>query len=91
MNAMVTYTKDPDALLDYTIDWASLLGADTIADVAWIVPSGLTQTGESHTDTTATIWLSGGAAGVDYPVTCRVTTSGGRVDDRTIRISVDHR
>jgi hypothetical protein len=88
MSAMIAYTKDPDALLDYTVNWASLLGNDTIASVAWVVPAGITQASAANTTTTATIWLSGGTDGVDYDVTCRVTTSGGRVDDRTIRIRV---
>lgn len=78
--------KDPDALKDYQLDWAAFLDSDTITAVEWIVPAGLTKASESHTDTTATVWLSGGTATQTYPVTCRVTTAGGRIDDRTFYV-----
>lgn len=86
--ALSKFTKDPDALLDYTIDWSSYLSGDTIASVEWIVPAGITMDSQEETDTTATIWLQGGEDKQDYDVVCRVTTVGGRVDDRTIVIRV---
>lgn len=39
-------------------------------------------------NTVCTIWLSGGTANKDYPLTCRITTSDGRTLDKTIIISV---
>lgn len=83
---MYSATKDPNATLDYGINWAEWLGADTIATVAWTVPAGLTQTAATNTTTSATIWLSGGTVGTRYAVACRITTTAGRIDDRTIRI-----
>jgi hypothetical protein len=88
---MQEFLKDPDATLDYSIDWSVYLGADTISAVTWTVPTGNTKVSDSHTTTVATVWLLGGAAGVDYPVTCRITTVGGRIDDRTILIRVRQR
>ncbi len=78
--------KDPHATLDYGVDWSAWLGADTIESVAWSVPAGLTKTAESNTDTVAYVWLSGGTAGTTYQVVCRVTTTGGRTDDRTLEL-----
>lgn len=82
------FTKDPDATLDYEVDWSDWLGEDTISSVAWTAPAGLTQESSENTTTTATIWLSGGTAGAYYSVVCRVTTVAGRIDDRTIVIRV---
>lgn len=93
MAVLRTFTKDPDARLDYTVDWGASgwLGADTIASVAWTVPAGLTSDANTSTTTTATIWLLGGTASTDYTVTCRITTAAGRIDDRSLLIQVRSR
>lgn len=91
---MTTFVKDPDATLDYTVDWAEwMTGADVISTVTWTVESGLTQVSTAYTDTTATIWLSGGKAGKAYAITCRVTTDNNpaRIDDRSFVVSVENR
>ena len=80
--------KDPQGLLDYLIDWEAFLDGDFIDSVLWIVPDGLVSEAEAHDNTTATIWLSGGTVGMTYDVVCRITTIGGRIDDRTIAICV---
>jgi len=85
------FTKDPNATLDYKIDWSTWLSTDTISSAAWTVPTGLTQVSVSNTTTAATIWLSGGTAGTAYEVICRITTATGRIDDRTIGIEVEER
>lgn len=89
-----SFTKDPEALLDYTVDWDGddWLGTDTITGTpTWTVPAGLTLAAQSNTTTTATVWLSGGMADTDYNVECKITTAGGRTDERTIRIQVRER
>ena len=92
---MEWFTKDPNAVLDYTIDWSRWLGTDTIlttpSGTAWTVPTGITKVSDSKTTTTATVWLSGGTAGTDYTVTCRISTVGGRIDDCSIKIQVRER
>ncbi len=81
--------KDPDELLDYEIDWsARLVDGDTISAATWEVPTGITEETTSHADTTATIWLSGGTLGTRYTLTSRVTTTGGRIMDQSVRIKV---
>lgn len=81
--------KDPNAVVDYRIDWSKwLTDGDTIATSEWTVPAGVTMTTEYNDDTSATIWLSGGTAGENYSLTNRITTSGGRTQDRTIIIQV---
>ena len=89
----MNFTKDPEAVLDYTIDWTKWLDevGDTIATSTWIVPSGLTKVTETNTSKNATVWLSGGTDGTNYTVTNRITTAAGRTDDRSISIRVRER
>lgn len=85
------YRKAAGARLDYAIDWATLgwlVGGDTLASASWSVPAGITKLSESASGTVATVWLAGGSVGVDYDVTCRIVTVGGRKDERTLRIQV---
>lgn len=88
---MRQFEKDPDAILDYTVDWSRWLGTDTIATSQWTVPTGLTEVTATNTPTSATVWLSGGTAGQAYTVTNRITTSGGRTDERSVVINVRDR
>lgn len=82
------FTKDPDAILDYEIDWSSWLtpGDDTITGSSWTATSGITIDSDTTTTTTATVWLSGGTAGSFYEVTNHIVTAAGREDDRTITL-----
>jgi hypothetical protein len=79
--------KDPDAVLDYCIDWGDWLGDDQITTSNWAVSPGITASGASKTETTVTIWLSGGEAGETYTVHNRITTAGGRTNDQSFKIS----
>ena len=83
--------KDPDATLDYTFDWSGWLGSDSISSFAIEADSRLTVTSSSNTSTHVVVWLSGGEVGYQHFVTCRVTTTAGRVDDRTITLDVTER
>ena len=100
---MPTYTKDPDAVLDYKFDWKCdsngrgitdwLDTTETISSAVFTASTGLTVDSSSVTDTntSATVWLSGGTAGTSYTVACKIVTSAGRTDERTITISVIER
>lgn len=85
------YEKDPQAILDYSIDWTSFLEtAETIATSQWFTTSGITVDVTGHTTKVATIWVSGGTLGQSYELTNRITTSNtpARVDERTIIITI---
>jgi len=86
-----SFVKDPADRLDYQIDWSAWLDADAIAASAWTVPAGLTEYAASNTTTLATVWLTGGAAGSEYLVTNQITTAGGRIAQRSIRLVVRER
>lgn len=86
------FTKDPDAVLDYVVNWATWLGADTISASTWEVPAGLTQPfSASNTTTAATVWLGGGTVSTTYEVVNHITTTSGRQNDATLHIYIKER
>lgn len=85
------FSKDPNAILDYQIDWSAWLGSDTIATSAWTVPAGITKVSDTRTTTTATVWLSGGTVGTSYVLQNRITTAAGRTEDRSITVAVEEK
>jgi len=85
-----TFLKDPDAVLDYQIDWSDWLGTDTISSSSWTV-SGVTKDSDTNTTTTATIWVSGGVVGVTGTAINRIVTTDGRTEDRTLTLTIIQR
>lgn len=88
---MTLFQKDSSAVLDYGFDWSAWLGNDTIDTSTWTVDTGIAVAADpapSHTNTTTTVWLSGGTAGQTYTVTNRVITAGGRTDERSFQVLV---
>lgn len=84
------FSKDPNAVLDYGVDWSAWLAPDedTIAASTWVVPDGLTKDSDSFTDTATTVWFSGGTLGERYEVVNRITTDQGRTEDRTLTFTI---
>lgn len=82
-----------------TSDWLGAdetISTDTDGFAIIISPSetgGLQEDSSELTDagTSVTVWLSGGEAGQDYTVTCRITTTENRTDDRSITVKVRQR
>lgn len=93
---MEKVTKDPQAVLDYTFDWRAytngtgktdwLATGETINTKTITATTGITVNSSalSDSDTSVTVWLSGGTADRDYVVGCKITTDGGRTDKRSI-------
>ena len=98
-----SFLKDPIAVLDFKFDWKALTNGngntdwlssgETISSKVVTVESGITKDSDAPTDTntSVTVWLSGGTAGEDYDVACKIVTSAGRTDERTIEIRVQER
>lgn len=82
--------KDPDEVLDYTIDWLPRTQGDTIATSVWSLEdaAGLTIDSSSFTANGTTVWLSGGTAGEVGVLLNRITTTGGRTLDETAAVSI---
>lgn len=85
--------KDPDSIELHGMDWSGWLqDGDAIATVDVLVePAGLTIDQEADAAGIVSWRMQGGEAGDDYIVTCRVTTTGGLVDDRSVRVPVRQR
>lgn len=89
----MTFTKDPDAVLDYSVDWSAWLAGDQIDTSTWLLEDGalLEVVSDAKTMTKTTVWLRSGQKGTTYLVTNRIVTMGGRTDDRTITVKVEDR
>lgn len=93
---MTFLLKDPDAVLDYAIDWgAEYLGGDMLATSAWTVSpiesGGVTIEGSDFDATIATVKAGGGLAGRVYRLENEVTLGSGRIDSRSIVLRVEPR
>ncbi len=90
---MKGFVQDPDAVLDYTIDWGPWLGSDTITLSNWVAESPMSIPGgsESNTSTTTTLFLEGGVDGDNYTITNNIVTLSGRKDDRSFKIRIRER
>jgi hypothetical protein len=85
----IKFTKDPDAVLDYQIDWAQwLTEGDVIVASTFTPEAGITVDSTAFLDTSTTVWMSGGTVGETYKVVNHITTDGGRQDDRTITFTI---
>ena len=82
--------KDPDAVLDYEIDWSDwLTDGETILTSTWSIDSSdLAKKVATHDGTTTTIWLTGGTEGTAVRVENHVVTSEDREDDRSFVIQL---
>lgn len=88
----LTNLKDPSAVLDWTFDWSNwLAAAETITDHTITADTGITVDSSTEDAGVVTVWLSGGTARIDYRVSCLITTSAGRTDERSIMIQVEDR
>jgi len=88
--------KDPEAVLDYSIDWgAEYLGGDLLAQSGWSAspeePGGLTIIGSQFDARTAIVKAAGGLPGRIYRLVNQVVTASGRTDSRSIVLRVEKR
>ena len=93
---MTLLMKDPDAVLDYAIDWsAEYLGEDMLAQSEWTVEpdeaGGVAIVGSDFDPGVATVKASGGIPGRLYKLINLVTTLSGRIDSRSIVLRVEQR
>lgn len=86
------FVKQPNETHDYQFDWEDWLeptNGDTIASATVTSsPTGLTLGSQTTNATNVIQFVSGGTDGVDYTVTCRMSTNQGRVDEEEIFIQV---
>jgi len=95
--------KDPDEMLDYSVDWSRFLETETISAVTWYVydendvkqelsdarvVNGLQFVSGTVSGQVATARFGLGTNNVRYTVVCRVTTGGGLRYERSIFLRV---
>jgi len=95
--------KDPDEILDYSVDWSRFLDAATIASVTWYIDNadgvktqyddtdvvnGLQKVSQTETTTVATIRLSLGTNNVQYKLYCSMTDNEGLTAERSVTIRI---
>ena len=93
---MTLLLKDPEAELDYAVDWgAEYLGEDSLAQSEWEVapvePDGVTVLGATFDLLIATVKAGGGIPGRLYRLTNRVVLASGLIDSRSITLRVEQR
>jgi hypothetical protein len=84
---------DPNDRADYVINWTLDTG-DIISASAWSIvdPStGLSITTTTFTDSTTSVWLTGGAAGDSAKLLNHITTAAGRQFDQTVTLKIKER
>ena len=95
--------KDPDEILDYSVDWSRFLDDATITNVTWYIDdadgtkvqyddtdivNGLQKVSQTETSTVATIRLSLGTNNVQYKLYCNMTDNEGLTAERSVTIRI---
>jgi hypothetical protein len=98
--------KDPDEVLDYSIDWSRYLDTDQLNTVTWycedadgvktlfldaVVINGLQRISASNSTTVSTLQLGLGDNNTTYNIYCAITTVAGRSTERKVRLKVKQR
>jgi hypothetical protein len=85
--------KDPNSIERHGMDWSAWLQDGDAIDTVDVFAdrAGLTIDQENHGAGIVSWRISGGTLGADYIVTCRVITTSGLVDDRSVRYRVRER
>lgn len=89
---MTRFVKDPQAKLDYVVDWRPWLSdGETIAEYTVTPDPGITVDSDDEADGVITVWVSGGTLERTYQVVVHVKTSLNREDDRTMVFAIRQR
>lgn len=90
------FLKDPQAVLDYRVDWGAALGSGAeISTSSWNVQpeeaGGVTVASAGLSGLVATARLAGGVPGHVYVVGNRLLLADGSSDERSLTIRVEDR
>lgn len=93
---MTLLLKDPEAALDYAVDWgAEYLTGDTLAQSDWRVTpveaGGLSVVASRFDAKVASVTAAGGVTGHLYQLTNHVVLASGLTDSRSIVLRVENR
>lgn len=88
---MNTFSKQPSENLDYDFDFADFMPAgDVIASSVVTADAGVTLGSKTDNPGASIVkqFISGGTDGTTYKVTCKITTTGGRVKEAEFKLKV---
>jgi hypothetical protein len=96
--------KDPDEILDYSVDWSRYLDSAIITNVSWFVDNadgvktaidpisvvnGIQNVGQTISNNRiATINIGLGDNNKEYKFYCRITDNTGSIAERSIKIRI---
>jgi hypothetical protein len=81
----------PNSKLDYGFDWTLWLATgETVATSNWTTDL-LANSSPANTGTVTSVFVEGGVVGTSYKLVNTITTSVGRIDSRTIKLSCKNR
>lgn len=97
-----TFEKDPNAKIDYDVDFYPASGSrylgdtETITAAIWAIDDpgdgqlaiSVSPAPSIAAGRVAKVWLEAGTVGIRYRVRVRITTSEGRTDDRSFYVVV---
>ena len=85
---VASFDKDPEAVLDYYLDWTPFLAGDTIVTSVWVATATVTIRDPAVVGSFTQIWVEGGTAGELVDLTNHIVTTEGREEDGTLRLKV---
>lgn len=81
--------KDPSANTLYGFDWSSWLQTgETISVSVWFCHPDMSIVSSDYDPSGTSVLVSGGKRQRKYVITNRITTSNGRIEDRSFRVEV---
>lgn len=83
--------KDPQAVLDYAMDWSDWLQDSEVIMSQNVTAEGATVSGVYLIGNVVRWRLAGGQAGRTVPVKITVSTSLGQIDERTVFVPIQNR
>lgn len=92
MALLSAFTKQPREILDFDIDYSTVLAgrSDTIASkVVEVSPVGLTIVSSTLTNNIIKVIVSAGTTGIIYKVTTLATTTAGLVYEDEVNVLVE--
>ncbi len=74
--------KTPAGVRDFSIDWSTDLGTDTITGTpTHVLETGITKDSQTNTTTATSLVISGGTLGKQYQITSTIDTAGGKTHE----------
>ena len=88
----LTVCKDPSDIVDYTLDYTSLLQSDGIASIT-VTGKNITIDSSSFSGKVVTIFISGGTEGNTGVVTTTIVTTSAtpRTFERSFRVRIEEK